>query len=794
MTRSRLTSRLSRLIVLPKWARKILGFELSKMLVILDARKWMSWYSGIQDIERSGLFDRDFYAHRYPDSEKGTVKSISHYVIYGASQGYDPNILFSTSEYLQNNPDVKACRYNPFAHFIRFGAAEGRRASQFFDTRLYLKNTHDLSEIPTNPLSHYLNNGGLDGKQSQRLLEEQITRNRSSKSESPSSSEVAIVLHLYYPNIWPEIEVLLQQLDFEFDLFITIPKFCYSQVFEDVLRTFERASIFLMDNHGRDILPFMKLLQAGKLDTYKFVCKLHSKRSLHRADGNRWRGDLYEALIGSTKSVLSIVKYFEEHEDIGIIGPSNYLFNEKSVYYFGSNQRRVADLIQRLGGSDSEKYPFFAGSMFWFRPKALQGLLSLKLKPEDFEREQAQIDGTLAHALERIFLASAIISGFRIAHTDEAYSSRSIKLTTPRIGDREFKLIAFYLPQFHPIPENDKWWGKGFTEWTNVTKAKPLFDGHMQPKLPTDLGFYDLRLPESREAQAKLALEYGITGFCYYYYWFNGRKLLDRPIREVLNSGQPNFPFCICWANENWTRRWDGLENQILMKQEYADGFDMAFIDDVIPYMRDDRYIRYNNKPVLLVYRIKAIPNIRKTVEVWRKRCRQLGLGEIHLCAVRFHDVHEDVCEYGFDAALNFPPHQAKVKNVAQSIGGLTPDFKGLIYDYRTVVEGDLSAYRNGYDRKIHRALMMGWDNTARRGANSHIAYGATPELYGNWLQGIIEQELQYGFTTESLVFINAWNEWAEGTTLEPDNHFGTGYLRATREKILEIQSFGEQP
>src|SRR4029077_7166935 len=196
------------------------------------------------------------------------------------------------------------------------------------------------------------------------------------------------------------------------------------------------------------------------------------------------------------------------------------------------------------------------------------------------------------------------------------------------------KLIAFYLPQYHPIPENDDWWGKGFTEWTNVTKARPWFRGHYQPHLPADLGFYDLRLPETREAQANLARQYGIHGFCYYHYWFNGRRLLERPFNEVLASGSPDFPFCLCWANENWTRAWDGLEREVLIQQHYDSNDDLAHIRWLANAFRDPRYIRVHGKPLFLVYRVASLPDPMQTVSIWREEARRLGIGELFLCAV----------------------------------------------------------------------------------------------------------------------------------------------------------------
>ena len=228
--------------------------------------------------------------------------------------------------------------------------------------------------------------------------------------------------------------------------------------------------------------------------------------------------------------------------------------------------------------------------------------------------------------------------------------------------DESISVIAFYLPQYHPIPENDAWWGKGFTEWTNVTKARPLFPGHYQPHLPADLGFYDLRVAESREAQADLARQYGITGFCYYHYWFSGKRLLHRPFDEVLTSGRPDFPFCLCWANENWTRIWDGGDSEILMKQTYSHEDDLAHIRWLARAFADPRYIRVENKPLFIIYHAFQLPNIQKTTAIWRDECRRLGIGEIFLC--RVDTTGADVLppkEVGLDAAVEFHPDRGSM-------------------------------------------------------------------------------------------------------------------------------------
>lgn len=345
------------------------------------------------------------------------------------------------------------------------------------------------------------------------------------------------------------------------------------------------------------------------------------------------------------------------------------------------------------------------------------------------------------------------------------------------------RLIAFYLPQYHPIPENDRWWGKGFTEWTNVTKARPLFPGHDQPRVPADLGYYDLRAEEVRVAQARLAQDYGIHGFCYYYYWFNGRRLLERPLDAMLASGVPDFPFCICWANENWSRRWDGSENEILMAQEHSPESDIRFIEDVIPILKDPRYIRVNGAPILLVYRISILPEAHETVARWRQAAAAAGLEKIHVAAVRSFGI-SDPRIYGCDSAVDFPPHGVVAREIQDEVEDLEPGFEGKIYDYRDLVPGEDMMPDTPYP--LFPGVMTGWDNSARRGRRAHIFRHSTPELYQAWLEAAIERAERSAPPGEPMVFINAWNEWAEGTYLEPDRTFGHAWLKATRRALGE--------
>ena len=388
--------------------------------------------------------------------------------------------------------------------------------------------------------------------------------------------------------------------------------------------------------------------------------------------------------------------------------------------------------------------------------------------------ETEQLDG-VAQAVQRV--EALYVPVLENLKEKVARHGRELEAADPRFSKRgsRIKLLAFYLPQYHPIPENDAWWGKGFTEWTNVTRARPCFRGHVQPFLPSELGFYDLRVPEVRQQQATLARKYGIFGFCYYYYWFNGKKLLERPLEDMLESGEPDFPFCICWANENWTRKWDGDDQEILVAQEHTPENDARFIDDVLPILLDERYVKRGGMPVLLVYRADLLADPVATTDHWRKVARQAGLPGLHLCSVWRV---EDPRTLGFDAMVEFPPHHFHYETITDTVEEPVEGYAGEIFDYAAGADAATPLEEKPFP--VYRGVMTRWDNTARRGKQSWFFAGSTPEKYGEWLQKVVQEAFDRSDEDDQFVFVNAWNEWAEGAVLEPSRTYGRAYLEAT--------------
>lgn len=342
-------------------------------------------------------------------------------------------------------------------------------------------------------------------------------------------------------------------------------------------------------------------------------------------------------------------------------------------------------------------------------------------------------------------------------------------------------LVAFYLPQFHPIPENDAAWGEGFTEWRNVLRADAQFESHVQPRLPGELGCYDLRDPATMQRQVALAKEYGIGAFCFYFYWFGGRRPLEAPLLHWLQDASLDLPFCLCWANESWSRRWDGRDNELLIEQRHHADDDLAFIAHVARYLRDPRYLRVDGKPLLLVYRPGLFPDMKATAKRWRDYCREHDIGEIELAYVQGFE-RPDPRRLGFDAAVEFPPNMSSPTNITAQQQLRNPDYAGQVLDWRSLVQEYRRRPSPAYP--VFPGVNAGWDNEPRRSGRGRTYLHAAPRRYRDWLVATIRERLAQVPSTQRLVFVNAWNEWAEGAVLEPDSRLGHAWLDATRQAL----------
>lgn len=714
-------------------------------------------------IRRSGLFDRTFYRNCHPTLNALYLRFPErHYVMFGEAANLQPNPEFSPTTYRLLNEDLVDLK-RPFLHYVRYGRAENRLIRQ--DPSL----------------------GALSGP----LLPPVLRR----READPDPLDLAIVVHVYYPDLWPEMAATITAAALNADLFVT-----YTEqgdltrgLADDIQTDFPNARVVAMPNHGRDIFPFVHLVNSGLLSGYRAVCKIHTKKSPHRQDGNEWRQHLIRGILPGAETPTLLERFLSDPVAGIWVADGQHYQGER---WWGSNKKSTAEMLARLEiAMDPDTLSFPAGSMYWLSPLMVAMIRGMQLNQDDFALEYSQVDGTTAHAFERALGYIAACGDLGIRQTSELKQPPSPSSAEP-ISDPDTDqdmvpgitppalVSAFYLPQFHRTPDNDRWWGQGYTEWQAAAAAKPQFSGHTQPALPGALGFYDLMRPENMHEQSALARKAGIDAFCCYYYWFDGQTQLEGPLRQMLSRPDIDFPFYLCWANESWRRNWDGLSGETLVEQSYSEGFAEKLAHDLFPYMSDPRYQRPDGtRPRFVIYRPEDLPNPEETVVALRAEWMALGLGQVELGAVHFHvPGTQEIPEGLFDFYIDMPPH-GMVDEDNYLFGGpqgnqldiqVNEGFSGLIYDYNAVIDNSLSTARPRAENTI-AGVMPSWDNTARRGRMAHIAYGANPASFARWLRGLSQHRIAGSYGQE--LFINAWNEWAEKAMLEPSQQYDTAWL-----------------
>lgn len=710
-------------------------------------------------IRRSGLFDRAFYRGAHPGIPPlFRLWPERHYVLFGEAANLRPNPRFDPAAYRSLNADLTRLAA-PLLHYIRHGRAENRPAWQ-------------PAGAPPN----------------RAALKVPVLR---PAPEAPAPAPYAVVVHLHYPEVWDEIAQSIVASALAHDLFVT----CSEQgagtdaLVAQITARFPHARVIRMPNHGRDIFPFVHLVNAGLLAPYRAVCKIHGKRSPHRRDGDRWRRALIDGLLPPAPQTADRLNRFLGDDSASLWVAEGQVYRDQR--WWGDNAALTSGLLARVEiRPDPAALGFPAGSMYWLKPLTLSMIQGLQLTEDDFELESGKVDGTTAHAFERAmgFIATAGGQHIREAASLDRTPARPESTTgdaPPRITPPAY-VSAFYLPQFHRTPQNDAWWGPGYTEWQAVTAARPQFPGHAQPALPQGLGFYDLTRTEVLGEQAALARRAGIDAFCCHHYWFDGTPLLDAPLQGLLDRPEVDFPFYLCWANESWRRNWDGLSGETLIAQTYPAGFEQALAASVTRYMRDPRYQRPDGtRPRFVIYRPGDMPDPAASVAALRQAWRDLGIGEVELGAVRFHlpglsALPEDL----FDFQIEMPPH-GLVTPGDYLAGGPPRDlppgtprpctaFRGLIYDYEAVIANALATDWNRPPNLI-AGIMPSWDNTARRGRDAHIAHGANPAAFRRWLRGLACRRLAGSYRNE--LFVNAWNEWGERAAMEPSRQYGAALI-----------------
>ena len=789
----------------------------------------------------SPYFDPAWYAAELGEAAppRGMLR---HFLTTGLVEGRMPNAWLDPDYYAEQHADVPKQRYAALRHFIIVGDSEGRQPGPRFDGRLYRRRYVDVADAGVPPLWHFLTNGKREGRQlpaeraapppeparpaqavalaeampvaadamadsyaamSRILNDAQQARKDLVKPRAPAVSLPADPLAAL-------ARIRLSRCDAPL-LSILVPAYNeFAHTVGCLLAIAEAApelpfEVVLADDASTD--PNMaRFAEVANLRHLRQPQNIGFLRTCNAAYA-QCRGK-YVLLLNNDALVLPgaidrLVAALDADDEIAAVGPKllypNGRLQEAGCFISPSGESVMVGLFadpQEPGFCRDRDVTYCSGAALLVRREAVGATLF----DETFAPaycEDADLCLRLIAAGKRVrYVHAAEVVHHLSVSTNRQSQTRKLRVVArnqhklaERWGELLARLdavrpIAFYLPQFHPTPENDLWWGSGFTEWTNVVKARPSYLGHYQPHLPADLGFYDLRTADALVRQATLARRYGIEGFAVYYYNFGSRRVLGATLDTVRANPQIPFHWCLCWANENWTRNWDGGAQEVLLEQSYDDATLDAIIADAIADAGDPRYIRVGGKPVFLVYRPLLLPDAPRFAAACREGFSRAGFPGVHLVYVESMEAVDRglrPSDLGFDACVEFPPHGRAVPAETEA-QILKPDWGGYRYDYPQTVRAFCRRDSVPYVR--YPAVFPSWDNTPRQPLMGTSFDGATPEAFRVFVEEKIEEIRQFLVGDSRLLFINAWNEWAEGAHLEPDTGFGHRWLEALRNAI----------
>jgi glycosyltransferase involved in cell wall biosynthesis len=703
----------------------------------------------------------------------------------------------------------------PFTGGFRFAWAYLRlRRSQDFDTATYLSTAPDVARAGLNPLMHYIEHGAREGRLAKPRLDDEAQGDMAQVRRAPVG-EVSQLRQVSAIRRRSNPKVTIDHVDASADQGFTG---LAEPTMDDIVADVAKSGLFDVDFY-RQAHPNISGSNLSPLEHYCVIGWKQGRRPNPYFDGD-WYLGANPAVADAGVNPLWHYIAMGEHQGrqpCPFFDPTFY----SHEYGLGSHQKgRLADYLAHVSrGAWRNPMPLFDVAYYltqnedvanartdpvlhyattghlegrdpsahfrtsYYRAKYLNGDLTINplVHYQEFGRERAFFTIPGPHDFAEELSA-------QIRHwASPGASFEEFAPSTAPTTSRGAKVVAFYLPQYHTIPENDRWWGKGFTEWRNVMRGVPRFSGHYQPRIPRDLGFYDLESSDIMRRQIELARDAGLYGFAFYYYWFNGKRLLERPVERFLRDATLDFPFCLVWANENWTRRWDGEESEVLLRQEYRSDHDVALVEEFQRHFVDPRYIRIGGRPLLIIYRLDIVPQARKTIARWRKLWKTRH-GEKPLIFLAQTFQAEDPREFGMDGAVEFPPHKLTQDRatINSHLQILDPAFSAKVYDYDSIVSQALAEPYPPYP--LVKTVVPSWDNDARRQGTGLVLQGSTPEKYERWLAGSLKIAAMHPVYGEPLVFVNAWNEWAEAAYLEPDVHYGSAYLNATARAITDTR------
>jgi lipopolysaccharide biosynthesis protein len=622
-----------------------------------------------------------------------------------------------------------------------------------------------------------------------------------------TKDSIAVHLHLYHTEMIEEFVSYLNNIPVQYDLYVSVPESCDEEAIRTELNTLlsrvRNVVVEPVPNRGRDIAPM--IVQFGtRLSQYGIIAHIHTKKSPHKSNLADWRQDILTRMMGPPESsggrVAHIIGLLQTTAKIVFPEGRTEFIKDRSGW--ADNYDLARHVLEKYTKISIHEFPcveFPEGSMFWARAECLKDFLGLPFKYDDFLREPIAADGTLAHALERLILIFASEKEgqcIRLHEGDSIKDYRHYEIQhdySMSLIHEDVQVLTYYLPQFHPIPENDLWHGEGFTEWTKVRAANPLFEGHYQQHIPhPDIGYYLLDSPDTLRRQAEMMQKSGVHGQVFYHYWFSGKLILEEPAQLLLNTPDIRMRFCFCWANENWTRRWDGNENEILLSQNYSAQDAHDFIHYLIPFFKDSRYIKVEDRPVLFVYRPSSIPDSQEYLDVWKRECEKAGIKQPYVVAVLTRGATNPK-DFGMDAGVERVLHDwtaGAVPEIKKSLRCYQP-INGSVLSYDDVANFYMGQ-TEAKDFTYFRSLVPIWDNTARYGSETYMLHGSTPQSFQEWMESTIAYTQSTLPSDRRFVLINAWNEWAEGAHLEPDSRYGYGYLNSVGRALSGIPYSGE--
>jgi lipopolysaccharide biosynthesis protein len=785
--------------------------------------KYLRWE---KIIRKSKLFDSEYYLFTYPDVKKEDLDPVTHYVRSGAKEGKNPNANFNTIFYLEEYPDVKNININPFFHYITDGKTEGRHKNKFdsdkhlininncFDIHYYLNTYPDIEQAGIDPLEHFILYGFKEGRNPSKnfntkfyidkyaieenvnplihflkfgkelgfktYYEDQVSNKQvipyyfdETKTEKYFKPDGRIAIHVYISEI-NNFQILLNRFKKleEFDLFLSLQENIEINDVEAMLKSHDSNinNIFL-NNVPASINDLEALIvQYGKhLLEYKYIGHFHTnyKNTTYIDLLLDFNGDNSDTILNLLQKDAKII-YAEDENQPEITDPTGWYGNFDKAKIFLANYPKLN--IKNFETIDSSQT-----SMFWATSKCLKDFLSLDKdatnSPELLKQLLLILSIDYAGNIYRIHKGNTL-KDYCYYEEQKDYSS-SIK-------HKNIKVLSYYLGQFHPIPENDEWHGEGFTEWTNVKRSYPLFEGHYQQHIPhQDLGYYMLDNPEILKKQAEMMKKSGVYGQIFYHYWFTGKLILEKPVQMLLENKDIDMPFCFCWANENWTRRWDGEDDDVLLGQVYSKEDAKGFIQHLIPFFQDSRYIRIDDRPVLYIYRCLSMPDPLAYIKIWSEECEKVGIPTPYLVTVLTRGA-TNPDTFGMDAAVErvlFDWTDGTVPDISSTLNTYN-ELTGSIIDYAKVAD----FYEDQTQEKdfiYFRSLVPQWDNTARYQEGAYALHKSTPKRFQTWFENLIGYTERTLDADKQFIVVNAWNEWAEGAHLEPDTYYGYSYLNS---------------